>query len=210
MDNLFLFLLTIGVTHYLALASPGPDFFLVLRHSLEGSRRAGVAAAFGIMAGIAVHLTICLVGIATVVQRHPLLLQMVSLLGAGYLAWIGWGALRWKPSPEASEQARAIKTSRAFRDGLICNLLNPKATLFFWSLFAAMITSETPLSWQLMAGGMMMGIEIVWFSFVAWAVTLGPVRARLERVQQHMMRATGVILLLLAALVIVDVAAKLF
>lgn len=81
--------LTIGLIHLIALASPGPDFALILRTSLH--RPTALGAALGIALAIVVHATLSLTGISLLIAEHPWLFMTVKVVGALYLGWLGWG-----------------------------------------------------------------------------------------------------------------------
>lgn len=84
--------LTIGLIHLIALASPGPDFALILRTSLH--RPTALGAALGIAIAILLHATLSLTGISLLIASQPWLFLAVKVVGALYLGWLGWGPSR--------------------------------------------------------------------------------------------------------------------
>lgn len=84
--------LTIGLIHLIALASPGPDFALILRTSLH--RPTALGAALGIAIAILLHATLSLTGISLLIASQPWLFLAVKVVGALYLGWLGWGAIK--------------------------------------------------------------------------------------------------------------------
>ena len=72
-----------------AVISPGPDFAMVSRNSLSLSRRAGILTAFGIGAGVLVHVSYTLLGIGVLIRETPALFDILKLVGAAYLVWLG-------------------------------------------------------------------------------------------------------------------------
>ena len=143
----------IALVHLMAVASPGPDFAIVLRYAVRFGRQQALAASIGIGAAILLHVTWSLVGIAVLIQTTPWLFKVLSIAAAAYLAYIGVMALRSKAPlhPEQAIVGNAEETipsaGKAFVAGFITNGLNPKATLFFLSLFAVIISPFTPLSY---------------------------------------------------------------
>src|SRR5476651_2532378 len=87
----------IAVAHLLAVASPGPDFAIVLRQSLAHGRRTAVWTSIGIGCGLSVHITYCLLGLGLFLKNSALALAVVKYLGAAYLAYVGVQALRARP-----------------------------------------------------------------------------------------------------------------
>ena len=144
--------LTVALIHLLAVASPGPDFAVVVRESVTHGRRAGMFTAFGVGTAIFVHVGYSLLGIGIIVSQSIVLFNALKWLAAAYLLYIGIKALRAKPAdPAAVAQSLPVgeRTARgAFTSGFVTNGLNPKATLFFLSLFTVVINPHTPLSIQ--------------------------------------------------------------
>ncbi len=194
--------LVIASVHLLAVASPGPDFAIVLRYAVRYGRRAAIFASLGIGLGILVHVTYSLVGIGLLISTTPWLFQLLSLLAALYLLYLAQGALRAK-APKA-EQAIALDQSagparrKAFTAGFITNGLNPKATLFFLSLFAVVISTETPLSYKLIYGVYLALATAAWFMLLSLVLTNSRVRGLLLLKVYWFDRVMGVLLLLLA------------
>ena len=124
--------LTIGLIHLIALASPGPDFALILRTSLH--RPTALGAALGIALAILLHATLSLTGISLLIASQPWLFLAVKLVGALYLGWLGWGALKaaWQGSGDLALRAGGERPGwrKGVKSGLATNLLNPKALLF--------------------------------------------------------------------------------
>ena len=144
--------LTVALIHLLAVASPGPDFAVVVRESVTHGRRAGMFTAFGVGTAIFVHVGYSLLGIGIIVSQSIVLFNALKWLAAAYLLYIGIKALRAKPADPAALAASlpvGERTARgAFTSGFVTNGLNPKATLFFLSLFTVVINPHTPLSIQ--------------------------------------------------------------
>ncbi len=82
-------LLLIATIHILGAASPGPDLALVLKNSLESGRKAGIYSALGIALGIAVHVSYSVLGLAVLISKSILLFNIIKLIGAAYLIYIG-------------------------------------------------------------------------------------------------------------------------
>ena len=146
--------LKIALAHLLAVASPGPDFAMVVRQSLAHGRRAAIWTSIGIGSAILVHVTYALLGIGILLRTYPVAFTAVKFTGALYLAWIGVTALRSRPRrglAEAPFGSRAAVTRpaepaprSAWTTGFLTNVFNPKATLFFVAIFATLIAPATP------------------------------------------------------------------
>ena len=194
--------LTIALIHLLAVMSPGPDFALCTRNSLIYSRRTGIFTAIGFALGILVHVSYCLLGIGLIIARSILLFNMIKCLGAGYLLFIGCKALMHKSSAGSLREASRIKHDdlsplTSLRMGFLCNVLNPKVTLFFLALFTQVINPHTPLSIKMLYGLVMSLQTFLWFSFVATVLSLAALKRRFERIQGIVERSMGAILIAL-------------
>jgi RhtB (resistance to homoserine/threonine) family protein len=188
--------LTIVVAHALAVASPGPDFALVLRQSLAHGRRTAVWSSIGIGCGLSVHIAYCILGLGYFLKNSEVALATVKYLGAAYLAWVGVQALRARPRGGDVDLAGggAVPTDRsAWATGFLVNVLNPKAALFFISLFPLAVSVTTPKLVQVGYGVWMTLSTVAWFSFVAVVFTRDDVRRRFLRHGHWIDRALGVV-----------------
>jgi RhtB (resistance to homoserine/threonine) family protein len=189
--------LTIFAAHALAVASPGPDFAIVLRQSLQHGRRTAIWTSVGIGCGLAVHITCCLLGLGLVLKNSPAALNVFKWLGAAYLAWIGVQALRSKPrAGDLDLGGAAVPTAgAAWRTGFLVNVTNPKVALFFLALFPLAVSVTTP-KWIQAGYGLWMTLTTIgWFSFVAVIFAKEPVRRAFLRHGHWIDRALGVLFL---------------
>ncbi|NUS00542.1 MAG: LysE family translocator [Kribbellaceae bacterium] len=109
---------------------PGPNNVYISLRSLTQGRRAGVVSALAVETGTLVYIVVTALGLATLVQTSPKLFTAITLAGAAYLAYLGVKLLR-TPAEDHSTGIQAAPLGRVFRDGVVVNLLNPKAALFF-------------------------------------------------------------------------------
>jgi RhtB (resistance to homoserine/threonine) family protein len=190
--------LTVVVVHLLAVISPGPDFIMISRNSLVYSRRTGVYSAVGLGCGILVHVLYSLVGIGLIISRSLLLFSVLKYLGAGYLIYVGVKSLAAKPAAPAglaSAGPRNLAPAAAIRLGFLTNVLNPKATLFFFALFTQVIHPETPKRIQVLYGLEMSVMTFAWFALVATVLAHAAVQARFSAAQARLERLFGVVLI---------------
>lgn len=193
------FLLVAGL-HALAVASPGPDFAVVVRQSVNHGQRIGIITALGVGTGILLHVTYCVLGIAVLLRSSDVLFNLMKYAAAGYLGWLGYKALRAKPLDPEKLSSPAINTSahHAFRIGFLTNGLNPKATLFFLSLFTLVIQPSTPFWAQTVYGLYMAVATAIWFSLVAIFFGHQHIRHQFLRLGHWFDRIMGVALIVLA------------
>jgi RhtB (resistance to homoserine/threonine) family protein len=192
---------TVALIHLLAVASPGPDFAIVVRESVAFGRRAGIFTALGVGIGIFVHVAYSLLGIGLIVSQSIVLFNALKWLAAAYLLYIGIKALRAKPAGSARVEPSAEQAQRsaraAFTTGFVTNGLNPKATLFFLSLFTVVINPHTPLTVQAGYGVYLALATALWFCLVAMLFSQQRVRNGFARMGHWFDRLMGAVLVAL-------------
>ena len=191
---------TVTIIHLLAVISPGPDFIMACRNSLTYSRKTGIWTAVGFGFGIAVHIFYSLAGLALIISKSILLFNAIKFLGAGYLIYIGLKSVLSKSSKiELGEHDKKEDITRfaAVRIGFLTNVLNPKATLFFLSLFTLVISPETPLPIMGIMGAIMIINTMLWFSLVAVFLTQKRIRSIFEKFQGVFNKTLGGLLIAL-------------
>jgi threonine/homoserine/homoserine lactone efflux protein len=138
---------------------PGPNNIYISLRSLTQGRRAGVVSAFAIETGSVVYILLAALGLAAVVQASPLVFTVISLAGAGYLAFLGVRTLRSTDSGGAGS-LQVSSLGRVFRDGVLVNLLNPKAALFFLA-FLPQFTSRGADTVQVRNEMLLLGLAVL-------------------------------------------------
>ncbi|MEU4237165.1 LysE family translocator [Actinoplanes sp. NPDC026619] len=154
--------------------SPGPDFAVVVRRAAIAGRRGGMAAAAGVAAGIFGWAAAAAAGVAAMLSALPAVLEVVRYAGAGYLAYLGVRALiaairRDAPADPGADPGAAggRSTWLSFRDGLLCNVLNPKAAVFFVALLPQFVPSGAGVGDVLVLSLVAVGVTLAWFFTVA-------------------------------------------
>lgn len=191
---------TIAVIHFLALISPGPDFIFISRQSIAVSRKAALLGAAGIGLSNLVHVGYCILGIGLVISKSILLFNLIKYAGAMYLIYIGWKSLSAAKERPANISLPARAAGGAFSEvmaGFLCNILNPKCTLFFLALFTQVISPSTPLAVLWLYGLYIALASFLWFACVASVFSLRPVRACYERIQHRIEQTMGAMLVAL-------------
>jgi threonine/homoserine/homoserine lactone efflux protein len=154
---------------------PGMDMFFVIANALTGGRRAGFAAVGGIMLGGAVHTLFGAIAVGVLTQLPTVLFQAMILVGAAYMAWIGWTLLRSAITVDSIGQAKSRSDWVAFRQGLVTCLLNPKAYLFVLAVFPQFIRPEYGPIWAqaLAIGSMTVTMQFLIYGALALAAGKG-------------------------------------
>lgn len=192
---------TIAVVHLLAVASPGPDFAIIVRQSITYGQRTALWTSLGVGCGILIHIGYSLLGMGLIISQSILLFNLMKFVGALYLIYLGIQALRVQPLNRAEilqPHRHGLPTPwQALRTGFLTNGLNPKATLFFLSLFTVVIDPATPLVIQAGYGLYMALATAVWFSCLSLLFGHRSVRQGFLKIGHWFDRLTGSVLLAL-------------
>jgi threonine/homoserine/homoserine lactone efflux protein len=172
-DNLWLyFVLLFGI-----IIVPGMDMLFVLANALTGGRARGLAATGGIMLGGAVHSLYGALGIGLLARFMPFLFNPLLIAGALYMAWIGITLVRSSIIVDDKGPAGSRSAWRAFRQGAITCLINPKAYLFMLAVYPQFLKPAYGPIW---IQGLIMGAMTVFTQFAVYgtlAATAGSSRA---------------------------------
>jgi threonine efflux protein len=187
--------------HLLAAASPGPDFALVTRQSLLYGRQAGVLTSLGISLGLAIHILYSTAGLAVVVAHSVEWMVVVKLAGGSYLIYLGIKGLRAKQQqadgPQENLPATQDSSLRLISTGFFCNALNPKAPVYFLSLFTVILSPEIPLANLAIYGIWIMLLQMLWFTTLACFFTNPAIRQRVVKLGHWIDRTFGMVMLVL-------------
>jgi threonine efflux protein len=204
-------LMTLAIIHSVALASPGPDFALVVKMASQESRKTAIASAAGISVAILVHTILSLTGISLVIKNAAGLFLIVQLAGASYLAWMGINAVKsalqhWqdKPSELATlTQQLKMTTYQGFLQGLYTNLLNPKAMVFFITLFSTMITPDVGFVTKVFAAIILLVLSLLWFVFIALVLSKPKIQRRVQKAAPMINLFTGVLFISVSSVIVI-------
>ena len=180
-------LASLAAVHWLAMLSPGPNVLLVAQTSMSRSRAAGIAAALGVAAGAGLLATAATVGLTLLTEQSSTLRQGLQVAGGCYLVYLG--ASMWLGARSA---APAPAGGRAyFLRGLLTNLSNPKAAVFFGSVVGATLGPGAP-GWVRAAAVILIVVDaVVWHCLVAVLFARPAVRDAYLRRRRTIDRAVG-------------------
>lgn len=119
--------------------TPGADWAYAISVGLRG--RSVVPALTGLVAGHAVYALAAVAGLAVIVASSPAALTALTVAGAGYLLWLGWGVLRRMAVPTAAGEGMDASRVQVLLKGAGISGLNPKALLLYFSLFPQFVST---------------------------------------------------------------------
>ena len=167
----------LGIHHYwlfittaiILVLTPGQDTFFILGRSLASGRGAGIAAALGITVGSFIHTFLAALGLSALLATSPSAFMVVKFAGAAYLVYIGVRALLSKNGlPTEDTGVTRDGHWSAFRQGILCNVLNPKVALFFLALMPQFISADSP---NKVGAFLLLGISFITLGLM-WCLTL--------------------------------------
>lgn len=188
----------------LFLAPPGPDMAFMIAVGLERGRSAAIAAILGIGTAMTMYAAAVVLGVGRIAETHPHLLDLVKVLGAGYLVWLAYATLRAARSP--SEGSGARLSGRAYARGFTVAVANPKIVLFYLAVLPQFVGEATSTSAQLaMLGAVNVASEVVLYGTIG--VLAGTFHARFRgsrRGSVVLSVLAGLVYLMLAVVILVE------
>lgn len=135
-----------SIACFLLFITPGPDMSLFLAKTLAGGRKAGIAAVLGTNAGCVVHTLLAALGVSALLAASPTAFMVLKIVGALYLLWLAWDAIRNGSALNVRPDGQASQLSpvRLFMTGFGINLTNPKVVLFFVTFLPQFISVDDP------------------------------------------------------------------
>lgn len=197
-------LVTLATVHAIALASPGPDFALVVQNATRYGRRTGFYIAFGLSIGILLHSLFSLTGVSLLIQQHPMWFVVIKLAGGSYLLWLGISALGYVLAHRGEKRAMAkVEVTKglesplaAFSRGFMTNILNPKALVFFVSLFSSLVPADLSFEGKLGALFILWSLAFAWFAMLAQLLTSKRLQSKLQSAALTLDGICGVVFVL--------------
>ncbi|MGC9404393.1 MULTISPECIES: LysE family translocator [Vibrio] len=187
-------LILISSIHLLAAASPGPDFVLVSQQTLSNGKKAGLMCSIGIALGLSIHITYSAFGLATVIANSSNALWAIKILGGGYLIYLGINGLKAKATNSMEVDATPPATYSARKSigvGFLCNALNPKAPIYFVSLFTVVLSPDMPAYQIAIYGAWIMMIQFAWFSLLVGILSRPAINRRFKQYGHWIDRVLG-------------------
>jgi threonine efflux protein len=189
-------LLMLFIVHLLALMTPGPDFFIVSKVAISSSRRAAMMTAFGVAVGVMAWAGLALMGLHLLLERIAWLGAFIKIAGGLYLIYLGATMIKASlanPTLKDSQEFQQTMSDRnAFLRGLLTNLSNPKAAVYFGSIFATFLTHTTSTMDKLTMFSMVSIESMIWFSLVGVLFSLPALRRSYYHAQKWIDRIAGI------------------
>lgn len=189
----------LALAHFLALISPGPDFFLIIGHAARRRLRGSFFICAGIALGNAVYILLAVAGWSAA-KEHPGLYSLLEVAGALYLFWLGCMLIRSgrRSAAFVIGDPPPLPPAKQLGMGLSSALLNPKNAVFYLSLMTVIIGENATLPQQAFAGLWMTFLVFTWDTGIAALVSHPRAQRFLQNKIPHIELAAGGILVLFA------------
>jgi len=196
--------LTVALLHFFAVASPGPDFVLVSQQSFRYGRTVAIWTSGGIALGILFHVAISLTGLSLLLQNQPDLFWYLKLAASLYIGYLGFVSLISRESVNLQKISteKGDRYLKSISTGFFINVLNPKAFIFFITVFTLVINEDTGLFIKGLLGIYMSLATFIWFTFVSILLTNQIATERFKIVIPWLEKITGLFLIVLAIQII--------
>ena len=187
----------LALAHFVALLSPGPDFFLLVGYAARYRMRGSAGLCVGIAIGNGLYILLAIIGWG-ILRQLPLLFTVIELLGALYLLWIGSLLVRSRPQTLTGTDAQSTCPGfgKQILLGLGSSLLNPKNALFYLALMTALLGPSVTLLQQTMSGIWMTSIVLCWDLLIVMFIGLPQIQRRLSRGILWVERIAGGVLII--------------
>ena len=166
-------------------ATPGASTAVVLRNSLAGGVRSGVATAVGTNSGSICYGVLTAFGLSAALERWPTVWLALRIGGAVYLAWLGIRSLHraltyTQPDPSMDLQLARPPLARSVREGFLTNALNPSLATFYLVIVPQFVPRSAPFAKSaLILTAIHVSLAATWH--LTWAVAGGTLAATLSR-----------------------------
>ncbi|PIJ44048.1 threonine export protein RhtC [Tatumella sp. OPLPL6] len=176
---------TVAVVQIVALASPGPDFFFISQTAASQSRRDAFKGVIGITLAVAIWAAVALLGLNLILKQMAWLHQLILLAGGAYLMWMGIQMIKSARQPQSvGAKVTPVTSSRKkniFLRGLLTNLSNPKAIIYFGSIFSLIVGDDVSSATRTAIFILIVAETLIWFSLVATLFSLPWVKAKYQK-----------------------------
>lgn len=212
--NLDIFLqgfIPLATAHFIALLSPGADFFILLSTSSKQGKLAGILTAIGIAISNGIYILLALFGIMFI-TNNEFLFESIKFLGSLYLLYISYHLINSKKRELfkniRSNNKRKKELFNNFFKGFLSAILNPKNSIFYFTMFSISSNEHISLIYQYSYALWMFFAVLIWDIFIVYLVSHEKNRVYIQTYSNKIEKISGFILLLIAIFILVDIFCK--
>lgn len=168
---------------------PGANTAIILRNTLQGSRRSGFITAAGLATALAIHVVLSVIGLAALIERTPVLYEAIRWLGSAYLIYLGIIYLATRSSNDETDTKES--SNNPFIAGIMVSLFNPKILIMFVAIFSHIVAEVTSIPLQILYCVTPVAAEFGWLSLIILLLTRPSIQAWLKRARSGIERVIG-------------------
>ena len=207
-NNIIIFLIPIT----LLTLTPGVDTMLIIRNTTRGGWWDGATTSLGICSGLFFHAVISAIGISVLILQSALAFSLLKIAGAAYLFFLGVISLKsaLKDSPDYSNQIKTktgntFNARRSFTEGLFCNILNPKAIVFYMAFLPQFIDpAKSALFQTFFLAGLHFIIAMIWQVLLASMINRAKAVLEKNLIKKSLSAITGIVMMIFGATLLID------
>lgn len=196
--------LLLALAHFLALISPGVDFFIIINSTLKNGKRFGIMTAFGISIANLAYILLALFGI-TIIKENIYIFNSLKILGSLYLFYISYHLIQSKKRNLFNKHIKyenGNKLFNSFIKGFISAILNPKNFIFYFTMFSITIEKSTPFSIQIIYALWMFFAVLIWDIFIVYVISLEKIKEVFNRYINLIEKISALFLTFIACMII--------
>ena len=200
--------LSLAVAHFIALLSPGADFFLILANSSKYGKKAGIITSFGIASANLVYILLALFGIS-LIKNNELIFTFIKILGSIYLLYIGYLLANSKKRDLFSKytdknKQNAKKSFIYFNMGFLSAILNPKNSIFYFTMFSISVENYTSNFIQFFYAIWMFLAVLLWDIFIVYLIVNKKSQVFLQKYSFYIEKISGYVLISIGTILLIN------
>lgn len=183
---------------FLLIILPGPDSSLVIQNSIMYGQKAGFKTVMGSVSGLLIHTSAAVLGLSALLMQSATLFTILKYIGAAYLIYIGFSALRTLKNPPTEEEIVVKgKEKSFFLQGFITCASNPKVAVFFLTFLPQFVQPNYNHMLQFAVMGIIYAVmTVIWFLLYVYLIDVFSKWLKRPTVQKSIQGCTGIVLLL--------------
>lgn len=168
---------------------PGANTAIILRNTLQGSRRDGFITAAGLATALAIHVVLSVIGLAALIERTPILYEAIRWLGSAYLIYLGIVYLATRSSNDDTDSQ--VSSNNPFIAGMMVSLFNPKILIMFVAIFSHIVAEVSSIALQILYCITPVAAEFGWLSMIILLLTRPSIQVWLKQARTTIERVIG-------------------
>ncbi|OOF76888.1 hypothetical protein BKG96_09370 [Rodentibacter caecimuris] len=200
-------MLNLLIVHLFGLMTPGPDFFYVTRMAASNSRRNTFYGVIGITLGVSFWAALSMLGLTVLFAMMPALHGLIMVLGGSYLSYLGFLLIRSRQNAEfvplsAKELNEQTNAKKEILKGLLVNLSNAKAVVYFSSVMSLVLAKMTEI-WEMgLAFGLIVIVTFLYFYLISFIFSRNVAKQFYRQYSRYIDNVAGVVFLFFGCVLI--------